>query len=210
MLRIAITLALLSFSVPSGAASVAVSGGGVAVSGSTPVTRLDDFNRTSENPLAGNWSTPSGFTAMLLGGGDYVTGTDTTGSFGAVWNADSFAANQFSAVEATGTNVGVIVRVNSTACYLFKRTTGGTFQMYKLPAWDKLGDDYTSVSFTDGQVIRLEATGTSTTTLTPIVNGVTLATRTDSSSAITSGGVGIMCESNITSAQLDDWAGGEL
>ena len=181
-------------------------------SGSTPLTRTDNFNRASENPLVTGWTTVSSaeFADMQLAGTDYVTGTDTSGDFAAYWDGDSFAANQFSAVEATGQNLGVIVRVNSNAMYLFRRTTSGTFQMWKMPGWNQLGADYTGVSFSDGQIIRLEATGTGTVTLTPIVNGVTLATRTDSSSALDSGGVGIYCSHNAPTSILDNWAGGEL
>lgn len=192
-------------------AAIASVAGVTFTQASTAVTRTDDFNRASVNPIAGNWTTVSGMYAVLLGGDAFVSGTDSAGDFAAYWNADSFTANQFSAVEVTGNHGGVVVRVNGASCYMFKRTTSGTFQMWKWASgWTQLGADYTGVSFSDGQIVRLEATGTSTTTLTPIVNGVTLATREDSSSAIESGGVGVYCGGNSGVVTLDDWAGGGL
>lgn len=182
-----------------------------ASAGASPVTRTDDFYRETspENPLSTNWSTVTDFADMQSTGGIATAASDEEWDYAAYWDADSFGANQFSAAKATGPSVGVLVRVNGSACYLFRRTTGGTFQLWKMPGWTQLGSDYTSVSFTDGQVIRLEATGTSTTTLTPYVNGVALNAYNDSSSPITSGGVGIYCVV-LNTSQLDDWAGGEL
>lgn len=183
---------------------------------SSAVTRSDDFARSNENPLAGNWTTVTDLAAMALDNQRVTASSSENFDYAAYWNADSFAANQFSAVEATGTDLGVVVRVNGSACYLFRRTTGGTFQLWKMPGWTQLGSDYTSVSFSDGQVIRLEATGTSTTTLTPYVNGVALTAFNDGAGGadgdpITSGGVGLYCVHNVAGGSvLDNWTGGEL
>ena len=194
------------------ARTVVVVVGAAMTAGAEPVVRTDAF-ASDENPLATNWSTWStggNFTDMRAQSGVATASTDEFFDYAAYWDADSFAANQFSSAKGYGTYFGVVVRVNGSSGYLFRMTTVGTFQVYKMPDWVKQGEDYTGVSFTDGQVIKLEATGTSTTTLTPYVNGTALATRVDSSSAIESGAVGIYCNGDYNVSKLDDWEGGEL
>lgn len=213
MKKISLVIALLLFATPLWAGQLqdklrAL----ISTPAATAVTRSANFN-SDENPLATNWSTWStggNFTNMRAQSGVATAEDDNFYDYAAYWDSDSFGANQFSAAKGYGTYFGVVVRVNGSSGYLFRMTTVGTFQIYKMPDWVKQGDDYTGVSFTDGQVIRLEATGTSTTTLTPYVNGSALATRVDSSSAIESGAVGIYCSGDYSVSRLDDWTGGEL
>jgi hypothetical protein len=175
--------------------------------GSSPVTRSDGFS-TAENPLATNWETFPGQAAMMATNGA-ASGTDASGSFAAFWDADVFSDNQFSQAKIYGANVGVAVKVSSAvdSFYLMKRTTGNIFQMWRVNAssWSQLGGNY-SIAHTDGKVLRLEVSGT---TLTPLYDGTTQASQSDT--AVTGQRVGMMCESNYASgAYLDDWSGGEL
>lgn len=186
--------------------TVVVVGYGSAVA---KVTRSANFN-SAENPLATNWSTNVSQTNMIAVS-DVATGDDDSGSYAAYWDADEFTGNQFSQAYIWGSNIGVTVKVSddSDSFYLWKRTTGTTYELWKVSSssWSRLGDAYTVANGdSNGELIKLEINGT---TLTPYVDGVAQATRTDS--ALSGTRVGILTESNIsTGCFLDDWSGGDL
>jgi len=130
---------------------------------------------------------------------------------GAGWNADTFDNAQYAqGVLAAEVSVciGPAVRVASdgtsdtyygyyNGTYLFKQVTG---------SWAQLGSNGSNWSV--GDVIRLEADGT---TITPKINGVTdsaIGARTDT--AIASGRAGICGWSVNTGDRLDTWEGGNL
>ena len=188
------------------------------VGGGTTVS--DDFAGTGA--LSGSWTVANG-SADRLSGVCEDLGNDVDLL---AWYAGTFTASQYSSVKTiTFTNtlwdgVGPLVRGSGTGNgftgYIvdFKVGTGQTCTLYKITAnltYSSLGTrSCTSVA---NDVFRLEATGTSTTTLRMFINGVQQgADFTDASSPITSGNPGMFMYRNSGSypCTLDDFAGGDL
>lgn len=128
------------------------------------------------------------------------------------WNAGSFSNDQYAEaklaqVGSAGQRIGVCVRAGAGNAYAF--VTDGTFYIfYKLSGYSYtlLAQAVRAVSA--GDVIRLEASGT---TLTAKHNGATVATVTDST--LSSGQPGIAAIGEATSGTytlLDDWVGDDL
>lgn len=185
----------------------------IAKKKSTPsgVAVTDNFNRSSANPIGGNWSVPTGGAALQIVSDTYVTGTvDETVTNCSYWNADTFADNQYSqALLIDGDNAGVAVRMASGSLtgYVWIHATGDDFKLFKVVAgtWTQLGSTY-SLLWSHNDTLRLEISGT---TLTPYLNGDPQTTQTDSD--IASGSPGIVARLDFpTLAQFDNWAGGDL
>src|SRR5690242_11171898 len=114
-----------------------------------------------------------------------------------------------------GTGPGVVVRSASAADTYYRTVVnhaGGTpsgtnnITLSKIVAGGSTTIWTRSVSFTDGDTIRLEAQGT---TLRVFINGSQVgADATDS--AISTGNPGICMSTNVTSASIDDFEAGSL
>jgi hypothetical protein len=168
----------------------------------------DNFNRANENPLAGNWTTAPGASAMQL------FSNQVTGSTGAnctsFWNADTFGNDQYSQVtpvDNTNFGAGLAVRVRTTTqydCYILFLNASGSVQIYKIIAGSVTLLSSPNFAYAAGDVIKLEAVGT---TLTAYKNGVAQANpATDS--ALTAGAAGLFA--NNFNLFLDDWEGGNV
>jgi hypothetical protein len=166
----------------------------------------DDF-APSENPITTNWTTMTGYGDFEAVGG--IAREASAGTPAAMyWDADAFNDNQYSKAVMGWTvlNYGVCVRMSPTAAtlYDFPCQDDSNAKLYKCIAgsWTQLGADYV-ITMADGGTIQLSVSGT---TLTPSVNGVDLATRTDAS--IASGSPGI--RSGNADSQYDTWEGGNV
>jgi len=180
-------------------------------SGSTPASFTDTFIRTDANPMSttsssgGTWTTGPGSLTDCIIDANRLAGTGFWS--GAAVASPTFAANQYSEITLTNstsqTFQGVYVRMQSasaagylafcdsdTAIFLYKMTDSGTVDFTT-----KLGATFTVSTLVAGDVIRLSATGTSTTTLEVFVNGISQGTRTDSTSPYTSGQPGTLLAS---------------
>lgn len=102
---------------------------------------------------------------------------------------------------------GVCVRANTagTAYILMASSTG--YLVVRRVSFGYVQIGGASRSFSVGDIIRLEASGT---TLTAKVNGATLVTITDSNIASGNPGVACMGESATDYSAIDDWEGGDL
>jgi hypothetical protein len=175
----------------------------------------DNFNRANESPIASPWTgtdRPQLLTNQVAG---LTASTDQI----AYYN-NTFANNQYSqaSMAVLGNNAladgcGVAVRVQSAtkSAYTAELYTNGTvLSIFKYSSGTgvKQGADI-SVSFAAGDILKLTATGGATTTLEVFKNGVSQGTRTDSTSAFTSGFAGVYCYSTGV-ARLDDWEGGDI
>ena len=111
-------------------------------------------------------------------------------------NSITPGADQYAQIKATGDfvtgfSIGPAIRLSTSAItgyFIFHQSN-----MWEL--WKVVNDSYTKLgtasrSLTANDVLRLEATGTTTTTIVFKVNGSTITTVADSSSPITSGRVG--------------------
>lgn len=103
---------------------------------------------------------------------------------------------------------------NHYRLHILESNTGNggskTFQLYKVTAGTPtlIGSSFTS-TVSNGDTIRLEATGGATTTLVTKKNGTQIDSRTDSSSAFTSGQCGIGGQ-KTSGIRADSWGGGDL
>ncbi len=178
---------------------------------SESTTYTDNFDRADENPATG-WTNVTGKTSLQVVSN---AATATTGDSHAYYSASASGNNQFSAAtfSTVATYSGVSARMQSGANtgYIFK--TGGLttlMRMYKVVdgTETQIVDNY-SVSLQDGDVVRLEATGTSTVTLTPYINGSPLTAQTDSTDPIAEGSPGIFMAASAGGV-VSTWSGGDL
>lgn len=141
-----------------------------------------------------------------------VYATDAGQDCAAHWNADTFANDQYAqgVIVALGsTYIGVSVRCHASANthYGFEgNATDSYFYKYVNGSYTQLGS--TGGNFTNGQTLRIEASGT---TITPKINGSTISppgAQTDSS--ISSGYAGIAGSGNNAVSRLDTWEGGNI
>lgn len=169
----------------------------------------DNFNR-ADGALSGagkNWTDTSdvGATPRILS--NAVTSDSGGGDSAAYVNSESYNANQWAECKiTTASDGGPSVRASSSGCYYFTGTSSAAAKCsvwrYKSGGnWVKIGSSF-SVVFSSTDVIRLEATGTTTTTLKVYLNGSLQATVTDSSSPLTSGAAGIYV---VGSTTVDDF-----
>lgn len=173
----------------------------------------DDFNRADENPIGAPWAQATGWTNSFKINSNKITGRAEGGT--AIYYNATFSANQYSQTRPANTFGGVLagpmVRVSSTATtgYVFMRTNTNAGKIAKWVAGTS-SDLQTSCSGTYGtsNIMRLEATGSSTVTLTAKIDGSTVCTVDDSSSTITSGYPGVWAQN--WQDDMDDWAGGDL
>ncbi len=177
---------------------------GPPVAGTGKVSISDNFDRANANPIGAPWVTVTGANPLQISS-NTCKGT-VSGQHSIAYYNTALSANQFAQAKVTGTDTYVLVRVSSSAntwyaaCYAatnilrVKKCVNGTITT--------IGADY-SVTITSGtSVIRIEANGT---TLTPYVDGVALATRTDSATATGYAGGDVWSNGN-----LDNWSAGDL
>ena len=167
-------------------------------------TYTDNFNRANETPLAGNWTCQPAAGVNLST--NHLTGATDIAWQGAFWNANSFNNDQWSQ-GTVGTIYhlqGVTVRASAStnSFYMFGSYSSTHYRLYKVTAGTavQLGSDYGAPVAND--VIKLSVTGT---VLTPYINGTPQSTVSDATFA--SGSAGVMLFD--TSANLDDWSGGD-
>lgn len=174
----------------------------------------DNFDRSNESPLATNWSTAAGASALVLSS-NKVTGT-SGGWSAAYWDADTFANDQYSQVKFLDTNLypHVAVRIKaegtSKSYYLFGTLDATTcrFGKWVNDSFTQLGSNV-SHTIAANTVVKMAVTGTGATFKLEVwIDGVSEHTYEASESSITAGSAGISIYNN--SAYVDDWAGGDV
>lgn len=177
-----------------------VAAGGNVVSAPTSVT--DNFNRVDANPMS---------TAMSDGVGTWVTGNGSRDPHKILSNklvgtssnnmssvaSPSFNGNQFASVTlgSVVTSCGPAVRIQSdtdSSCYCMYATSGTTLlvlQTTDAGAAGISGGSKTVTQLVEGDVLRVEVTGTSgQIDLEGFVNGVSIGTWYDDSDILLTGG----------------------
>lgn len=144
----------------------------------------DNFNRTDENPLAGNWTTITGLSDMAIVS-NVAVGTAGAGSNGARWNADSFSNDQYAQIAGASASLtgafAILVRCSDSAftAYGFSQSTSTVCRVWQIVSgvWTQIGADY-SHTFSQNDIYKLEVVGQDTNAvLTPYINGTPLETR---------------------------------
>ncbi len=175
----------------------------------------DDFNR-ADGPLGANWTKPPASENNLVIVNNQV-GVDVESSHNyAFWSADSFSEDQYS--EVTMVNIGlwngVIVRAKAGVdeFYLVIVTSDHTYSIYVRTAsgYTDLADGFAE-TWSPGDIVGLEASGSGPVNLTLLKNGNPVLTYTDSTYNITGGSPGIgIWSSSGSNLRVDNWEGGDL
>ena len=175
----------------------------------------DDYNRSNESPIGGNWAAWDFGYGRLELYGNQVRSTDTNPYN--VWarrTSEPYSASHYSQMKLTSTpsrEVGgpaVRVQVNGSEIngYIFtvmNSTTAAIWVRYGASGtWQQVGSNFTG-TFASGDVYKLAINGN---VLTAYRNGVSLGTRTDSNNRVPSGGGAGMSITNP--GTWDDWQGG--
>lgn len=173
----------------------AASGGG---GGSA--TFQDTFARADANPMSTTASDGNSWSINLSGGYDnpQILGNRAAGVAGGLGVAKArvatptFAANQRATMTIRSTAdifIGVRCSASGDDSYEAQLVNSTTVTIYKVSGGSPsaMGANFTITAVASGDTIGLEATGTSTTTITLYRNGVSQGTRTDSTSPHTSG-----------------------
>jgi hypothetical protein len=177
----------------------------------------DAFTGADDASIGANWT--NGANSFVIASNQAVGDNSSTDCY-AYWNADTFAANQYSKAAVAGLTSGaqykgVIARAagsgGSFRCYIcytdgasgsghteIGKVTGGVFAALKAVA----------TTFTAADILEIRCTGTSTTTIAMFKNGVQVDSTTDASSPHTSGAAGIHAFGQTQG--LDNWEGGDL
>jgi hypothetical protein len=175
---------------------------------------------SDESPLSTGWTTLTDATGGMKSlGGVAVASAEGPGIFASYWDTCSTAANQYSQGAMSGSNNYVAVRMspsNDTMYYAGRSSTeNNVIELWKYVngtyvGGAALGSYDANAVWLGGRVLKLTATGTSTTTLKVYYDGTEVISVTDSSTPIESGNVGIMAELGTTGIYIDDWSGGDL
>ncbi len=183
---------------------------GARLSHSLPAS--DDFNRSNESPMAGNWSTPASGADPFFLSSNVVQGTGASNENYGYWNADVFPDDQFSQAtlvsNTSSFDCGVSVRVSTSTAssYSFgNRGNTATTGIFKIASgtFTLLLTSGTPVA--NGDVLKITAAGT---TLEGFINGVSIGTTTDAT--YTSGSAGLNGYGSGGVCAFDDWSGGAV
>lgn len=180
----------------------------------------DNFTAAANAGLqtySANWTISSGAFAVDAAADCVVPNNGSTDCL-AWWNADAFAADQYSEGKLVGggsannSQIGVAVRVAAgNNCYgLYYQSAGQHIWLFKSVGgvWTELAYANGVGAWNNGDTIRLEVSGA---TLTPKHNGALIAALgTVNDSSLASGAAGICGYGLETACKLDDWQGGNL
>ena len=168
----------------------------------------DNFNRPSEYPLAGNWTTAPGANAFDKSTtGVYPPTSRETIMY---WNADAFGNDQYSQVKLSnmyGNGPAVRIKTSGTTinAYLFishDGTSGLDFYKCVEGSYSQIGSTHARTN-SDGDIFKLVVTGTA---FDMYVNGDLEVSQTDLS--LSSGSAGMIGFSSYKA--MDDWEGGDV
>src|SRR4029453_942040 len=181
----------------------------------TPLAVSDDFNR-ADGPLGANWTKPPASENNLVIVNNEVGGDVESSHNYAFWSADSFSEDQYS--EVTMANIGlwngVIVRAKAGVDEFYLGFVGSdhTYSIYVRTAsgYTDLADGFAE-TWSPGDIVGLEASGSGPVNLTLLKNGNPVLTYTDSTYNITGGSPGIgIWSSSGSNLRVDNWEGGDL
>lgn len=177
----------------------------------------DAFNQSYGAMNSGNWTTVGTTYGMVFRGDGTIAAEEANSC--SRWNADTFSADQYAetgnhSAGWTWTNggIGPAVRCSSSAnTYYGYRANHAGGSIIKAVAGTVTTLNTDTTAWTTGDTVRLEVTGTSTTTLVVKQNGTQVATVNDSSSPITDAGQAGVC-GHLSSGQLlvTSWAANNL
>jgi hypothetical protein len=161
-------------------------------------TAQDLFNRADSSDLGANYTGCLALRNAIVS--NKCAGGSSGNSTGDFYTATTFANDQYAEAIISGKAAlnyfSVLGRGAGSAATrnVYQCTLGGSNEYYiskLLLGVTQAGEVAGTTSFADGDVLRLEVSGTTTVTVTLKKNGVTIDTLTDSSSPIASGYTGL-------------------
>lgn len=196
--------------------------GTTGVVASSVLSVSDNFNGSNESPLVTCPGSPRSGTCWATATGDNSVEILTNQIMGITTsrNAEHWVGNDFSGypnqcaqvtVKTVSTwGTGVVVRANaaSNSYYLFTgQATPGYYELGKVTAgvYAAIGASY-AITPAANDVVKLCVTGSSTTVLTPYINGSAQATRSDSSSPFTTGSPGVYIYDEYVMDDFSAWS----
>ena len=186
----------------------------------------DAFNRADETPLASPWTQTFNTTRQFLLSANTAIAEGVNLDCwmfmtGVTWPADQYAQGKVTvAGTSAGTGRGVLVRAqNITTAKTYYRvvvskavSNNVELVQFVAGAWSVLAQRTTT--WVDGDVLRLEVTGSgATVTLKIFQNGSQLGADVSDSSAdriTAAGNAGLGGSSTFTSGNVDDWEAGDF
>ncbi len=177
----------------------------------------DNFNRANETPLSGggNWTTQTGSNAFNLSSNvavpSVVNNDDVSVYTAGTWPNDHYSQADLTVTSTAGGDqgIGLVVRASAAAVTHYRavadHAASGNISIDKAVAGVYTTLSSGTSSWTNGATWELDVQGT---TLTFKRAGTTILSTTNAS--IASGKPGIMLSSNVTSASVDNWAGGDF
>lgn len=179
------------------------------------VLASDSFTGSDANPIGGNWTTVTSEGALKRVSNTCAPASLSSDS-GARNTAATWPNDQYSQCKVTvsGTDaqsgIGPACRIASAAETLYRvvinSAGSNNVTLAKIVATAYTQIWTRTASFTNGDLVRLEAQGT---TLRVFIAGTQVGTDTTDSS-ISSGAAGIGYSSASSSASVDDWEGGDF
>jgi hypothetical protein len=174
----------------------------------------DDFNRTDAASLGANWTTPASADAFSVSSNKAQPHAGTAVFSWTYYNATTFTDDQASeatiAIDSLS-YIGVSVRADTggAATGYFAGSYAGSYEIRKLTNASTASALATGLGTpTNGDVIRLEVTGSSPAHLVFKVNGSSIGSADDSASPYTAGAPGLF--GYAAAMQLDNWSGADV
>jgi len=176
----------------------------------------DNFNRADANPIGGNWTTVTSEIAWkILSNHAEPTAFNNDASiyYAGTWPADQYSQAKITVNGSAGSTAGAGVCIRaSTSLRTYYRLTvdhagSNNINLTRIVNGTSTSLWTRTVTFVDGDLIRLEAQGS---VLRAMVNGVAVGADFVDTSPITSGNPGLTYSSIETSSSAEDWEGGDL
>lgn len=155
--------------------------------------QMDDFAGTGA--LSANWTTAIGDPARSSG-----VMVSNIGTSVAYWSADSFNADHYSQCKLVQQYGGPVVRWSGTSGYLCSLGAGGAIYRVDAGSFTSIGSPSSDPSAND--ILKMEAVADD---VKVYINGVIKATIAQGTYDTGAGGVNAFAG---TTAQIDDWQGG--
>lgn len=177
----------------------------------------DSFTYSNGNltVVGTNWTLLTGFAASFAVSSNVLTIGATSQQNAAYWNADTFAADQYSRIQivstpSAGMNQGVCVRAQTgPSCYMLAVVDGTSWKFGRIVSGTAANVGASqSYSFSVGDTLELRVVGS---TLYCYINGVQQAYSQTDTNIASGGAAGVYAYVGAAgNGNLDNWVGGNV
>jgi hypothetical protein len=185
------------------------------------ILESDNFNRANETPMAAPWVQIRVATGFNISSNVVVCGLLTQSN---EWRLArrNFPADQYvqAAISVTSTTspsgYGVVARASSVSDdrtmyrLVASKAVANNIVLDRLNAAVSTSLATRTVTWVDGDILRLEITGQGTATLKIFQNGVQLGANVSDVAPLAEGQCGICMASTVTGGSIDNWEAGDF